>query len=276
MLRTLWITLAVTASVLVTAGCGSVATATPTPVLLDPFEDSEPNQVRASAVVVPVQQVRLSFVISGIVENVAVKEGDQVQTGQTLVKLDTTALEYDLISAQAALTSAEIDAQLQRQLRRRFNTDSFNFEYVSPPGEKIRIADAEVEQLHAALETVKASIAQGTLTAPIDSTVVEVNVSPGEYVQPSQVVIVLADLQNVRIETTDLSELNVSSVEIGQPATVYIEALDKEFPGKVTAISPIAGTIGGDVIFKVTIKLDEQPQELLWGMSADVEINVKE
>ena len=54
---------------------------------------------------------------------------------------------------------------------------------------------------------------------------VEVDISPGEYVQPSQVVIVIVTLENLQIETTDLSELNVAAVEIGQPATVFVEAL---------------------------------------------------
>jgi HlyD family secretion protein len=129
--------------------------------------------------------------------------------------------------------------------------------------------------MRSALEVVKASIVQGTLTAPFEGTVVEVNVSPGEYVQPSQVVIVLVALEDLRIETTDLSELNVAAVKIGQPATVYIEALDDEFSGDVIAISPISDTIGGDVVFKVTIQLDEKPPALLWGMSADVEIDVE-
>jgi HlyD family secretion protein len=40
----------------------------------------------------------------------------------------------------------------------------------------------------------------------------------------------------------------------------------------VTDISRISSTVGGDVVFKVTINLDEQPQGLLWGMSADVKI----
>jgi HlyD family secretion protein len=48
--------------------------------------------------------------------------------------------------------------------------------------------------------------------------------------------------------------------------------LNQEFPGKVIEISRISSTVGGDVVFKVTIDLDEQPQGLLWGMSADVKI----
>ena len=189
--------------------------------------------------------------------------------------LDTTELEFDKVAAEAALTSAEMDAQIQREFRKRINFNTGNFMLVSPPEEKIAIADANVEQMQSALEVVNASIAQGTLIAPIDGTVVEVNVSPGEYVQPAQVVVEIADLQNVRIETTDLSELDIAAVKIGQPANVYVEALNQEFPGKVTAISPIFETIGGDVVFKVTIQLDEQSRDLLWGMSTEVKINVE-
>jgi hypothetical protein len=54
---------------------------------------------------------------------------------------------------------------------------------------------------------------------------------------------------------------------------VFIEALNQEFTGKVIDISRISSTIGGDVVFKVTIDLDKQPQGLLWGMSADVTID---
>ncbi|MBN1452468.1 MAG: efflux RND transporter periplasmic adaptor subunit [Anaerolineales bacterium] len=276
MKRTFWIMLLASAFVLAMAGCSPASTATPIPsVSLDVADTSTPGQVKASAVVVPTQESRLSFVISGLVEDITVAEGDQVQAGQALVKLDTSELEYDVISAEAALTSAEIDAKTQRQREKKFNFQTFKFVHVSPPAEKILAADSRVEQSRFALEVAKASLAQGTLLAPFDGTIVEVNISPGEYVQPAQVVIVLVNLENLQIETTDLSELDVAAVKIGQPATVYVEALNEEFPGQVTAISPVSNTIGGDVVFKVTIQLDEQPKALLWGMSADIEINVE-
>jgi RND family efflux transporter MFP subunit len=233
------------------------------------------TQVKASAVVVPAQESRLSFVISGIVEEVLVEEGSQVEAGQALVKLDTTEQDYNVEAAQIALNAAEIDAQIQRQSRRKFNMDTFSFIYVSAPEEKIRASDSKVDQMRSALDATKASLAQATLVAPSNSTVVKVDIAPGEYVHPGQVIVELARLDELQIETTDLSELNVAAVQIGQSATVFVEALDAEFPGKVTAISPISNTIGGDVVFTVTIQLDEQPAALLWGMSADVEINIE-
>jgi len=262
--------------VLAITGCMPVATPTPLPVIQPETTDTDMlNRVKASAVVVPAQESRLSFVMSGMVEDVIIEVGDQVQAEQVLVTLDTTELEFDIIAAEAALKSAEIEAQIRRERRRKFDLDNFSFVYVSAPAEKILEADSVVAQMRSALEAAEATLAQGILAAPFDSTVVAVDVSPGEYVRPGQVIIELAKLNDLQIETTDLSELNIAAVEVGQPATVYVEALDEEFPGEVTAISPISDTIGGDVVFEVTIQLNEQPRELLWGMSAEVEIDVE-
>lgn len=274
MKHTFWISLFVMAMVL--TACNPSPTATPIPpVLLDSPDTSESGLVKASGVAVPVREAHLSFVISGMVKEVTVKAGDQVRAGQELARLDTTTLEYDIVAAKAALTSAEINVEVQKRPRKKFNFDSFNFEQVALPGELILEAELQAEQKQFALEAAEAVLAQGTLLAPFDSTVNVVNIMPGEYVKISQVVLELVDLSNLQIETTDLSELDIAAVKIGQPASVFVEALSEKFPGTVTAISPIADIIGGDVVFKVTIKLDEQPEDLLWGMSADVEIDTR-
>ena len=273
---TLWITLLASAFILVIASCNPTSATTPIPAIsFDAADTSAPSRVKASAVVVPAQESHLSFVISGLVTDVTVAEGDRVQAGQALVQLDTSELEYDVISAEAALTVAKFDAKMQKQREKKFNFQTFKFVHVSPPAEKILQADSKVEQSQFALEVAKAALAQGTLVAPFEGTVVEVNIAPGEYVQPAQAVIVIVNLEDLQIETTDLSELNIAAVQIGQPAMIFVEALNEDFPGKVTSISPISNTIGGDVVFKVTIQLDEQPKGLLWGMSADVEIKVE-
>jgi HlyD family secretion protein len=276
MKRILWVTQFVSAFGLLVAGCSPAPAATPIPTIsLDSPGASETSRIQASAVVVPAQEARLSYPISGMVEEVTVKEGDRVQAGQAIAKLDTTDLEYEIVVAEAELKSAQLQAQIERQRRKRFNGDKLRIEYVRAAGELIAAADSRAEQSRLALEVAKANLEQGTLRAPFGGTVVEVDIAPGEYVQSGQVVIVISNLEKLQVETTDLSELNVAAVEIGQPAVVFVEALDQGFPGKVTAISPISDTIGGDVVFKVTVQLDAQPEDLLWGMSADVEINIE-
>ncbi|GAB4504404.1 MAG: hypothetical protein Fur0043_13980 [Anaerolineales bacterium] len=256
---------------LLAVGCSPITTPIPLPTITLDIAPSAARTVKASAEVVPAQKTQLGFAISGLVKEVLVEEGQQVQAGQALVTLDTADLQFAIMAAEADLRAAELDAAIQRY-RRKYINDAGRIVYLSGPREQILRADARVAAKQAALETAKASLAQGTLVAPFDGTVVSIEVKPGEYVQPGQVVIVLADLANLQVETTDLSELDVNAVTVGQSATIYIDALNQEFPGQVTAISPIFETIGGDVVFRVTVRLKEQPAALRWGMSADVEI----
>ena len=74
----------------------------------------------------------------------------------------------------------------------------------------------------------------------------------------------------MHVETTDLSERDIPNVKLGQAATVSVKALNQDVAGKVTAISPLSDTLGGDVVYKVTILLDKFPANLLSGMSVDV------
>jgi hypothetical protein len=48
--------------------------------------------------------------------------------------------------------------------------------------------------------------------------------------------------------------------------------LNENVSGKVIGISPRADMVGGDVVFKVTIAFDQQPENVLWGMTAEVTI----
>jgi HlyD family secretion protein len=143
------------------------------------------------------------------------------------------------------------------------------------PPERRQQAEAELEEAKAKFETAKVSYTQTALVAPFDAIVVDVKIQPGEFAQAGQVVIVLGDLAHMQIKTTDLSEKDVSAIKIGQSVNIYIEALDVTVAGQVMRISPISETVGGDVVYPVTIKLDEQPNGLLWGMSAEVEIKTE-
>ena len=255
---------------LLLSACGSSATPTAIPTIsLDGDntttnrQTSDANSVTASAVIVPVNYVDLGFAAAGRVTAVNVKVGDKVSANDVLVQLDTTILEAKVKEAEADVLAA--DAQI-RYLN-RLKTDALHFES----------AEADLVRAQALLDSAKATLAtQSTLTAPFNGTIVSVDISPAETVVPGQVVIGLGDLSKYQIETTDLSERDVTRVQIGQPATVFIEALNEEFTGEVVDVDRISSTLGGDVVFKVTIDLDRQPQGLLWGMSADVQIQTAE
>ena len=240
-------------------------------LLVAPAFTAQDGTVVASAVVVPAQITRLSFLTSALVREVAIKEGDDVTAGQTLMTLNTPDLEYNLVAAQEAFRSKQAYAELQRYKRVLDIRKGKKFWDVVPP-EVRQKADAEAASAQAALEIVQASLAESTLMAPLDANVASVDVMPGEFVRENQVVITLATLNALQLETTDLSERDIPKVNIGATVNIFIEALNENFTGKVISISPRADTVGGDVVFKVTIAFDKQPENLLWGMTAEVTI----
>jgi len=246
------------------SACGSTSTPTaiPTVVLNAAKPAASANTVSASGQVVPVQKVQLSLPQTGIVHSVKVKAGDTVTAGQPLIALDTTLLEAKVREAQADLDAAQTQVHYLKR--------------VGTAQEHLDSAQADADRAQAQLESAQASLAQATLSAPFDGTVAEVNVFPAEVVVPGQVIVVLGDLSGFMVETTDLSERDVPGVEVGQSARIFIRALNQEFGGKVAGVARISSTLGGDVVYKVTIELDDQPQGLRWGMSADVDIETGE
>jgi RND family efflux transporter MFP subunit len=230
---------------------------------------SAQKTVTASAVVVPAQVSQLGFLLSGPAREVPVKEGDMVKAGQTLIVLDTPELQFAVTAAEAALRSAQAYADLQKY-RRVENRRNGKIFYDVIPVEYRQRADARVLQTQMMLELAQINLSEGTLTAPFDGTVASISVVPGEFVPSDQAVITLATLNALQLETTDLSEHDIAEIKISDPVTISIEALDKNINGKVISISPIANTVGGDVVFKVTIAFDKQPENLLWGMTAEI------
>jgi RND family efflux transporter MFP subunit len=235
--------------------------------------------VSASAVVVPAQVSELGFLISGIAKDIPVKEGDTVKAGQTLLVLDTPDLQYAVTGAEAGVRAAQAQAGIRsNELIKKYliyytpTSVKFRKAKFSVPHEVIDMANLGVQQAQALVESAQAKLAQGTLTAPFDGTVTALAVIPGEFVKANQAVVTLATLDNLQLETTDLSERDIPNVQIGDPANIFIEALNKNISGTVINISPKADIVGGDVVYKVTIAPDTQPDGLLWGMTADVEI----
>jgi len=164
--------------------------------------------------------------------------------------------EYDLEVAEAQLAKAQHDYEILKS---------------GPDPEKVRLSEAELVNSQTQLAAAKAALDNLTLTAPFDGTVVKINNHSGEWVIAGQQVLELADLDHLRVETTDLSELDIPQIEINQPVTVVIKALGLDIKGKVSDISPLADTLGGDVVYQTTIELETIPEGLRAGMSVEVQ-----
>ncbi len=134
-------------------------------------------------------------------------------------------------------------------------------------------AEAAVAEAEATLQVAENVLAKRTLTAPFAGTVMAVNVKAGEYVAAGVPVIVLADLSAWQVETTDLSELNVTDVAVDMPVSVTIDAFAGQvWNGRIASIANTATVSRGDVNYAVTVDLDDVDVQLRWGMTAYVEL----
>jgi multidrug resistance efflux pump len=131
---------------------------------------------------------------------------------------------------------------------------------------------AAFEAAQNALALAKERLTASRLLAPIDGEIVSIELNTGEYAQPGLPVVFISNVSELQVQTSDLSERDVVKVTVGQPVNVFIKALSQSVSGEVVNISPVASTLGGDVVYKTTIRLEKPyPEGLRAGMSVDVQ-----
>jgi HlyD family secretion protein len=142
-----------------------------------------------------------------------------------------------------------------------------------PTKEELGAYEAKVMQAEVGLESAKAALAYTEVRAPFAGTVTSVMVEVGNSMRPGQVAAVLATLGGLQARTTDLTELDIVHVSVGQPVIVTADGVPgQEFKGVVSEIALRGVESRGQVVYDVLVDLidiDEAP--LRWGMTAWVE-----
>jgi hypothetical protein len=96
------------------------------------------------------------------------------------------------------------------------------------------------------------------------------------FVQPGIEVAKLADTSSWLVKTTDLTELNVVKIQPGMSATVILDALPEvKMAGEVQTIEKFGENHLGDIVYAVTLKLNQPDPRLRWNMTAIVTFTVK-
>jgi len=174
-------------------------------------------------------------------------------------ELDLSEAQADLALGQAQLAVAERDYAIYKD---------------GPDPADVSLAQVRIDNAQAQLTAAESALKDLVLTAPFAGTVSEVYTHANEWIAPGQQALLLADLAHLRIETTDLNEIDVARVEPGDSVSVTFDALpDVLLPGKVTRISSKSAE-GSGVNYTVVIELDQIPEKLRWGMTAFVDILV--
>jgi HlyD family secretion protein len=146
---------------------------------------------------------------------------------------------------------------------------------VSAPARDVdlTVARVAIDAAQVTLDQAKLDLDQATITAPIAGTVAQVDLDVGALAGPSSPALVLADLSGWRVETDDLTELDVVKLRQGDAVAVTFDALpDVNLPGSVTQIKPIGTNRQGDIVYTVVVALQKEDPRLYWNMTAVVTV----
>jgi multidrug efflux pump subunit AcrA (membrane-fusion protein) len=209
--------------------------------LLGPMEEQARQTLHAADEAVAAAEAQLEAVKSGIWS-----QRRAADAGVTAV-----TAQYDIAVAQLELLKAGVLPQ------------------------DIAIAEAAVAQAKVAVDAAQVALARTTITAPFNGTVTSVAIRRGEFIAPGQPLITLGDLSTLRVETTDLDEIDVARIAEGQTATLTFDAVpDLTLTGRITRIASMAEPGTGGVNYTVIIEPGKLPPQIRWGMTVFVDIDV--
>jgi HlyD family secretion protein len=128
----------------------------------------------------------------------------------------------------------------------------------------------------ARVDAAQATLDMARLTAPFAGTVTEAFPLPGDQVSVGTMAFRLDNLSSLLVDV-ELSEVDINRVAIGQPVTLTFDAiLGKEYEGQVTKVAQAGTIVGGVVNFTVTVELIDADEFVKPGMTAAVNIIVRE
>jgi HlyD family secretion protein len=246
---------------------------------IEPIDITE--TVAATGKIQPEIEVMLSSEVSGEIIELPVKEGQQVEKGDLLVRINPDLIQSALSQAQAGLQNARAGlAQTEASLKNaelNYNRNKMLFDKgVISKSEWDRIvadyemAKANKEAAYFTVQSASANVKQGqdnltrtTIYAPMSGTISKLSVELGERVvgtaqMAGTEIIRVANLSNMEVEV-DVNENDIVKVQIGDSTLVEVDAyLKRQFHGVVTEIANSAETtLSADQVtnFKVKVRI---------------------
>jgi len=143
-----------------------------------------------------------------------------------------------------------------------------------------RLADGpnmdDLAGAQARVDAAQATLNLAHLTAPFAGTVTEANPILGDQVSAGTMAFRIDDLSSLLVDV-ELSEVDINSVAVGQAVTLSFDAiLGKEYQGQVIKVAQAGTVVSGVVNFTVTVELTDADELVKPGMTAAVNIVIKE
>jgi HlyD family secretion protein len=261
--------------------------------------------ITATGSIRPRRQVNISSDVMGRVVELNVVEGDEVERGMLLLRIDPTTSEAQVSRARAALSQSQAQVsqarsnleQARRDLDRLLNLSQRDPDLVSRQAlddarTRVQIQESTLQssefgaaQTRAQLEEAEEQRSRTTIVAPISGRVTRLNIEEGETVvigtmnNPGSLLLTVSDLSVIEAVLT-VDETDVPRISLGDSAVVEIDAFPgRPFAGRVSrignsAIQATQGQARASVDFEVVLTLLDPPEALRPDLSATADIIV--
>lgn len=208
-------------------------------------------------------------------KQVAAAEGELANAESSLEQAQST---YDKVAWVPGVSASQASINLE-QATNSYNVAQSNLDYLysNRPDLKsaaisLEAANLALQQAQIGLESAQTALDKTVLRTPFAGTITTVNVSVGEAA--NGVVVEMVSMGSLEI-VLDVDELDIGSVEVGQPAIIALATWpDDQIAGQVTFIAPQANkNTGSDAInYQVRLSLGKTDLPLRAGMTANATI----
>ena len=219
--------------------------------------------VYATGTVEAVNWARVAPLIMGRIVALEAAEGQRVNKGDVLARLDDHELRARVDEIEARQMLLEAQSRRVRALLGTGATTQQAFDNV----------ESELRQVTASLTATRKRLAEMTITSPIDGIVLRRDGEVGETAREGQVIFWFGQTEPLWI-TTDVDDEDIPLVAVRQRALVKSDAFpDRVFEGRVAEITPKGDSVQRTYRLRVSIP---SPTELRIGMVVEVNIVVRE
>jgi RND family efflux transporter MFP subunit len=202
--------------------------------------------------------VDVRALVGGALTEVRVAEGDSVQIRAELARIDSAAPQAALRQAIAGMDAALVAQDQARDTLARTRSLGANVARTAleSADRAVQAAAQDVARTMALVDQAQAQLDAFTIRAPMTGSVLAVNVEPGQSIDPSTVLMTVADLDRLVVET-DVDEAYAVQIRPGQPAVLQLTGEAPLREGQVSRVSqrvdPATGGLAVQIAFDTPV-----------------------
>jgi len=185
------------------------------------------NELTLSGTIDANEQIELRSEVSGVVQGIYFKEGQNVTKGQQLIKVNDIELRAQLSQAK---TRQSLAAENERRAKLLLQKEAIS-------QEEYDVANAELQSTQAQTQLIQAQIAKTSIVAPFSGKIGLRSISPGTYVTPTILIAKLVNNAQVKI-TFSIPEKYASLMKLNSELSFTTSGSKEKFTAKIYATEP--------------------------------------